>query len=63
MSKKQKPTAEEILREFYENVKNAYGALGEGYNHTDILDEKELNWPDLAATYKKAVQFLKDHSN
>ena len=63
MNKKQKPTAEEIVREFYEDIRNAYGTLGEGYSHMDTLDEEELNWSDLAATYKKAVQYLKDHTN
>ena len=58
-----KPTAENIIREFCEVIKSAYGAIGEGYKHLDILDEQELDWPDLAVTYKKAVQYLKDHTN
>ena len=57
MSKK--PTAEDILQEFCEDVKQTYGKIGEGYFHMEELDEEELNWPDLADTYKKALNYLK----
>jgi len=57
-SKKQKPTAEDIVREFYEDVKSYYG-MGPG----DEIDTNMLDWSDLEVTYKKAVQFLKDHMN
>ena len=53
-----KLTAEDILKEFCEDIKLSYGQLGEGYQHMDILDEEELDWPDLAATYKKALNFF-----
>jgi len=58
MTKKQKPTSEEIVREFYEDIKSAYGT-----GIDDEIDQLSMNWPELAITYKKAVQFLKDHTN
>jgi hypothetical protein len=53
MSKK-KPTAREILQEFYDDVKVSYGAGG----GKDKLDEELLSWPDLAVTFKKASAYL-----
>ena len=59
MSAKQRQLRDkDLLKEFCEDIKNTYGKLGEGYCHMDILDEKELDWPDLADTYKKALNFL-----
>ena len=53
-----KPTAKEIVQEFCDDIKQTYGKLGEGYIHTDELDEEELDWPDLAQTYKRAMEYL-----
>jgi hypothetical protein len=62
MVKKQKyiskTTAEEIVREFCEDVKAAFGT-GKG----DKIDSEELNWFDLEVTYERAVKYLKDHTN
>jgi len=48
--------AEEILREFCEDVKLAHG-IGRGAK----IDEEGLSWPDLATTYKKALKYLSKH--
>ena len=57
-SKQRQLRAKELLKEFCDDIKNTYGQMGEGYRHMDILDEEELDWPDLAETYKKAKEFL-----
>ena len=51
---KSKPTAREIIQEFYDDIKISYGVGGV----RDKLDEELLNWPDLAVTFKKASNFL-----
>jgi len=43
----------DVLREFVEDVRSAYGA-GDGAG----IDEDALDWPDLAVTYRKAVAVL-----
>jgi hypothetical protein len=61
----------EILEELVEDVKLAYGGLGPtdeqtgellpdptGNEWADAIDEKALDWPDLAVTYHKAVEAL-----
>ena len=53
--KKQTPaTALDILREFVDDIRLAHAPGRE-----DKLDEANLDWPDLAVTYKKALAFLK----
>ena len=42
-----------VLQEFVEDVKLACGT-GEG----DEIDEELMDWPDLAATFKKALRVL-----
>jgi hypothetical protein len=42
-----------VLKEFAGDVRAAFGT-GQG----DVIDEDGLNWPDLAATYHKAVDVL-----
>ena len=51
-----KSKAEAILREFYEDVLAAHGT-----GEDDKIDEESLNWPDLAATYKKASVYFSKH--
>lgn len=47
------PTAEEVLKEFVEDVKLAYGT-GDG----NTIDAMHMDWPDLEATYEKALNVL-----
>lgn len=57
---KKKPTAEDILKEFVEDVKAAYPkeeslvGIG-GPTEVSLADE----WPDLEITFQKAVKYLK----
>lgn len=53
MAKKVKPTAEEVLKEFCDDVQLAYGT-GKGTS----IDKVAMDWPDLAITYKKAIDIL-----
>jgi hypothetical protein len=46
-------TARDILREFVEDVKMAYGT-GRG----DKIDKKSMDWPDLEKTYERALIVL-----
>lgn len=57
MPKTIKVTAEDIIQEFLDDIKAAYG---EG--RSDKLDEDYLKWPDLAVTYKKARKYIKERS-
>ena len=41
--------AVDVLREFVADVQSAYG-------NADVIDEDELDWPDLLVTYRNAVQ-------
>ena len=44
----------DVLREFVEDVKLAYGTGG-----GDEIDEEMMDWPDLAVTYRKAASLLR----
>ena len=46
-----KTSAEDILREFYVDVRIAYGKDGN-------IDTKAMDWPDLYVTFLKAEKFL-----
>lgn len=46
-------STEDILREFIEDIKLAYGT-GKG----DKIDSESLDWPDLEVTYIKAIEHL-----
>lgn len=52
--------AKRIIHEFVEDVRTAFGVpMFKGDAEKSLLiDEKAMDWPDLVATYKKAVHFL-----
>jgi hypothetical protein len=56
---KKKLTAEDILEEFYNDVKSVCGVEGNSPdNEINAIDEGQLDWPDLIVTYKKAAKLL-----
>ena len=54
----EKPIAIDVVREFVEDVKLAYG-VGDGSK----LDLEALDWFDLAITYQKAVRVLEEEDS
>lgn len=52
----QESTALKLLREFVEDIRTVYGGHDD---KPDALDDERLDWPDLAATYRKALALLR----
>ena len=53
MPKANKLTAEAVLQEFVEDIKEAFGT-GQG----NTVDAMHMDWPDLYITYEKALAVL-----